>query len=128
MAKKRLQRNSANQGFTIIEVLVAMGIFTVAILGVAISATSVIKANQVSYSTTIAINLAQDKLEDLKANPTSLASGSESPILDDSGEAFARSWTVTANSPVTGVTKIDVTVTWTDYTAHTITLSSVVGN
>jgi type IV pilus modification protein PilV len=127
MAKQRMPQNSANQGFTIIEVLVAMGIFTVAILGVAISATSVIKANQVSYSTTIATNLAQDKLEDLKANPSSLANGSESSITI-SGETFSRTWTVTTNTPVTGVTKIDVTVAWTDYTAHTITLSSVVGN
>jgi type IV pilus modification protein PilV len=127
MTLKKISQKANTEGFTIIEVLVAMGIFTVAILGVAISATSVIKANQVSYSTTIATNLAQDKLEDLKANPASVASGSESSI-PVSGETFSRTWTVTANSPVTGVTKIDVTVTWTDYTTHTVTLSSVVGS
>jgi type IV pilus modification protein PilV len=127
MTIKKISQKANAKGFTIIEVLVAMGIFTVAILGVAISATSVIKANQVSYSTTIATNLAQDKLEDLKANPTSVASGSESSI-PVSGETFSRTWTVTVNSPVTGVTKIDVAVTWTDYTAHTVTLSSVVGS
>jgi type IV pilus modification protein PilV len=112
-------------GFTLIEVLVAMGIFTVAVLGVAISATSVIKANQGSYSTTIAINLAQDKLEELKALPASLASGG--PVTDTiNGETFSRSWTVTANSPISGMQRIDVTVTWTDYGSRSITLSSAV--
>jgi type IV pilus modification protein PilV len=112
-------------GFTLIEVLVAMGIFTVAVLGVAISATSVIKANQSSYSATIAINLAQDKLEELKALPASLASGG--PVTDTiNGETFSRSWSVTANSPISGMQRIDVTVTWTDYGSRSITLSSAV--
>ena len=118
-------RAEKQNGFTLIEVLVAMGIFAVAILGVAISATSVIRANQSSYSTTIAINLAQDKLEELKALPASLASGG--PITDTiNGETFSRSWNVTSDSPITGMKRIDVTVTWTDYGSHTMTLSSAV--
>ena len=112
-------------GFTLIEILIAMSIFTAAVLGVAISATSVIKANQSSYSTTIAINLAQDKLEELKALPASLASGG--PVTDTiNGETFSRSWTVTSNSPISGMKRIDVAVTWTDYGSHSITLSSAV--
>ena len=118
----RVQRRN---GFTLIEILIALGIFTAAILGVAISATSVIKANQSSYSTTIAINLAQDKLEELKALPASLASGG--PVTDSiNGETFSRSWTVTSDSPITGMKRIDVTVTWTDYSSHSITLRSAV--
>jgi type IV pilus assembly protein PilV len=121
MKPKRQERD----GFTLIEVLIAMGIFTAAVLGVAISATSVIKANQSSYSTTIAINLAQDKLEELKALPASLASGG--PVTDTiNGETFSRSWTVTSNSPITGMMRIAVTVAWTDYGSHSITLSSAV--
>jgi hypothetical protein len=85
----------------------------------------VIKANQSSYSATIAINLAQDKLEELKALPASLASGG--PVTDTiNGETFSRSWSVTANSPISGMQRIDVTVTWTDYGSRSITLSSAV--
>ena len=112
-------------GFTLIEVLVAISIFTVAILGVAMSTQSVIRANQTSYFTTIATNLAQDKMEELKANPASLASGG--PITDVfSGVTFTRTWTVTPDLPVDAVTQIDVTVIWTAYGNRTITVSSAV--
>ena len=123
--RNMIARGQRQNGFTLLEILIAMGIFTAAILGVAISATSVIKANHNSYSTTVAINLAQDKLEELKALPGSLASGG--PVTDTiNGETFSRSWTVTSDSPVTGMKRIDVTVTWTDYGSHTITLRSAV--
>jgi type IV pilus modification protein PilV len=113
------------RGFTLIEVLVAMNIFSVALLGIAMSTASVIKANQVSYYTSLANTLAQDKLEQLKATPSSIASGG--PVTDTiSGKSFSRSWTVTANSPATGMHKIDVTVTWTDYQSRSITLSTAV--
>lgn len=112
-------------GFTFIEVLVAISIFTIAILGVAMSTQSVIRANQENYFTTIATNLAQDKMEELKANPASLASGG--PITDVfSGVTFTRTWTVTPDFSVDAVTQIDVTVIWTAYGNRTITVSSAV--
>jgi type IV pilus modification protein PilV len=114
-----------SNGFTLIEVLVAMGILSIAILGLAVGATSVIKGNQSSYATAIAVNLAQDKLEELKARPASLASGG--PVTDTyDGQTYSRSWTVTNNSPISGMKRIDVTVTWTDYQTKTVTLSSAV--
>lgn len=112
-------------GFTVIEILVAMGIFSVAILGLAVGATSVMRANQVSYNHTIASNLAQDKLEELKARPGSIASGGpeNKPV---GNMTFTRTWTVTPNDPVGGVTRIDVQVNWTDYTAQSVSISAAV--
>src|SRR6185369_7485390 len=93
-------------GFTLIEVLVSIVIFSVAILGFAASTMSVIRDNQASHFVSVASALAQDKLEELKSNPATLASGG--PITDTlSGETFSRSWTVTNNSPITGMHKID---------------------
>ena len=59
--------NGAAKGFTVIEALMAMVIFGVAILGLAIGATTVVRANQTSLYITIATNLAQDRLEELKS-------------------------------------------------------------
>jgi len=59
--------NGAASGFTVIEALMAMVIFGVAILGLAIGATTVVRANQTSLYITIATNLAQDRLEELKS-------------------------------------------------------------
>jgi type IV pilus modification protein PilV len=121
-----VQSSRLQGGFTLIEILVAMAILGIAILAIAAGATSVIRANQTSYFNTIATNLAQDKLEELKANPATMASGgpvTEPPI---DGVTFTRNWTVTADTPVGGLSQIDVTVTWTDYAARTLTISSAV--
>lgn len=110
-----------------------MFIFSIAILGLAVGATSIMRANQTSYFSTIATNLAQDKLEEFKAKtasalpncPTYTASNcSDSPQY--SGLSFSRSWRILSNTPVTGVSQIDVKVDWTDYIAHSLTVSSAV--
>lgn len=124
------QKNAAS-GFTLIEVLVAMCIFAIAVLGLAIGATSVMRANQTGLYTTIATNLAQDRLEELKSRTTANINTTGSPEnnLSVSGVpvTFNRSWTVTSNcNSVTGLTCIAVTVTWTDYISHTLTISSAV--
>ncbi len=132
--KKFLQTGkSGARGFSLIEVLAAMAIFAIAVLGLAIGATTVVRNNQISYFTTIANNLAQDKLEDLKAKtvsslpscPSYTTTGcSDSPV--SSGLTFTRSWQIVLNQPVTGVNRIDIKVDWSDYTTHTLTISSAV--
>jgi type II secretion system protein I len=125
MLTKTDHGTARNKGFTVIEVLVGMSIFAIAILAVAISSKSVIQTNQKNYFHTIATNLAQDKMEELKANPTTIASGG--PITDViSSVMFTRTWTVTADSPIAGVNRIDVTVIWTNYGNQTFTISSAV--
>lgn len=124
---------TSHEGFTVIEVLVSMSIFAIAILGLAVGATSIMRANQTSYFSTIATNSAQDKLEEFKAKtasalpncPTYTTSGcSDSPSY--SGLSFNRSWRIITNSPIAGVNQIDVKMDWTDYIAHSLTISSAV--
>ncbi len=118
-------------GFTIIEVIVSMAIFTVSILGLAASVTGIMRANQTSYFQTTATNLAQDQLEQLKSN-TILPNCPNYTIGDancfDSpaslGLNFTREWRIPNPSPVAGVIWFDVRITWTDYINHTVTVSS----
>lgn len=136
--KKTLNRKSfglrvagcrSKSGFTLIEVLVAMAIFAVAVLGLAMGAASVMRANQTSYFTTIATNLAQDKLEELKAMPAANITGGGPEIKTFVGAPapFTRTWTVTAAcNGVTGLSCITVTIAWTDYIPHTVTVTSAV--
>lgn len=128
--KWTLAHRMSHGGFTVIEVLVSMAIFSIAILGLAVGATSVIRANQKSYLSTIATNLAQQQLEQLKsrtlANVTTCSSNCDNPVPTYQNVAFTRTWTVTANTPAAGVTQIAVTVQWTDYTNHTVTITSSV--
>lgn len=122
-------RRTSHGGFTLIEILVAMVIFAIATLGLAMGVASIMRANQTSYFTTIATSLAQDKLEELKANPASIAScatNCDNPVPIFDNVTFTRTWVVTEDTPVAGVKQIEVTVTWTNYTDHSLTMSSAV--
>jgi len=122
--------NGAAKGFTVIEALMAMVIFGVAILGLAIGATTVVRANQTSLYITIATNLAQDRLEELKSRTSgTITASSETQTV--SGVTFTRSWTVDAggvnNCPnVSGLICIAVTVNWRDYAQRSVVISSAV--
>ena len=122
--------NGAASGFTVIEALMAMVIFGVAILGLAIGATTVVRANQTSLYITIATNLAQDRLEELKSRTSgTITASSETQTV--SGVTFTRSWTVDAggvnNCPnVSGLSCIAVTVNWRDYAQRSVVISSAV--
>lgn len=124
----KLKRKS---GFTVIEVLITISIFTVAILGVAMSAASLMKAGGTSLYTTVATNLAQGRMEELKSRlvsalpvcPTYTTAGC-SDTVTSGGLAFTRRWQVIVDSPVPGVNRIDVQIEWNNYNAtHTVTLS-----
>ena len=119
----KVQSSRLHGGFTLIEVLVAMSIFSIAVLGLAVGSATVMRANQTSYFTTVAANLAQDKLEELKSRTAAnITSGNDTQPVNN--VTFTRNWTVTSGSPVEGVMLIDVTVTWNDYTNHSLTISS----
>lgn len=129
-------QENVTAGFTLIEVLVAMCIFAIAVLGLAIGATSVMRANQTGLYTTIATNLAQDRLEELKSRtPGNINTNGSPQNVPVSGVpvTFNRSWMVdSSNCPapppnnISGLICITVTVGWTDYTSHSVVISSAV--
>ena len=122
-----------DDGFTLVEILIALTIFSFAVLGLAIGTVSVIRTNQSSHLRTSAVNLAQARLEELRAMTSTAFSGlscssstpcSDSPVA--SGVTFTRQWWITTNSPVSGVNKIDVSINWTDYTSQSMTFTASV--
>ena len=110
-------------GFTLIEIMIAIFILAVGLLGVAGVATTVINGNALGKKVTTATTLAQGKMEELKGTSySSIVSGS-----DTQESIYTRTWTVTSDSPASGMKTIEVAVafSWRDST-HNVTLKTIV--
>ena len=114
-------------GFTLIEMMVAILLVGVGLMGLAALSTTVTRANVQSSGLTAASALAQERIESFQTQPYgSIASGSDTRLLD--GVAFTRSWTVTPDDPAPGLKTIAVTVSWaTRGTTHSTRLSTIRG-
>jgi Tfp pilus assembly protein PilV len=120
-------------GFTFNEVLVAINVIVIAILGYSLSTVGVIRGNLMNDSTTVAVNLAQDKMEQLKAQKK-LANDDRCPSAGDHAITangtpngiFNRCWRIVDSPLGTHLKQIDVTVSWRDRENREIVLSSLV--
>jgi type IV pilus assembly protein PilV len=116
--QKNTTLSKSNMGFTLIEALIAMAIFSIGILAVGSMQISNTRNNTTGNITTQATMLARQKIEELKTVPdvTELTSGTDpnNPIDVDgnSGGIYTRQWNVT--NPLGGSTsrQVSVTVSW----------------
>jgi len=70
MMRKLTMRDAPNhQGFTILELVLALGILSIGLLFLSALLLTVIRTNNYSYLNTVALQLAQEKIETLKATP-----------------------------------------------------------
>ena len=104
------QLHSSN-GFTLIEVLVAMVILSIGLLGTAALITGIIKSNQVSNRITTATVLAQDKMEEIKSVGYSNAVTEIKAFLPPD-DKYEREVTVVDDSPAANMKTVTVTVYW----------------
>jgi prepilin-type N-terminal cleavage/methylation domain-containing protein len=108
-------------GYSLVEILVALAVFSLSAPGIAVGVSLAVRASHISENFTLATILAQDKLEELRAQFGFRGSGEDTPR-----PGFRREWFIAADSPETGVTRIDVAISWTDYQSHSIALATVV--
>ena len=121
------------EGFTLNEVLVSIAMISISILGFSLNTMSVIRGNYISKNVTTATFLAQDKIEQLKSPVplTDVGNCAAPPEKDitatgSSGGIYARCWTIKDSPLGAGLREITVTVRWTDYLGHKVTLSTLV--
>ena len=126
---------AGQQGFTLLEVMIALVIFAVGVLGLAAMQIDFIQGNDTARELTEAANRASDKIEqlmsvgytdsdlDVSANPHTEASG-----------GYNLSWTVQhpdqdgsggVNGDEDTFKTIQMTVTWNDGTARSFTMNTM---
>ncbi|MBW2576382.1 MAG: prepilin-type N-terminal cleavage/methylation domain-containing protein [Deltaproteobacteria bacterium] len=115
-----IRKSKKDEGFTLIEVLIAISIFAIGMLAVATMQISAIKVNSNAGKITTRITWAQDKLEKLMALPytDSQLQAAGSPFQETTSDGYIVSWTVTDNTPITNTKLITVTVTGREKTTR----------
>jgi type II secretion system protein I len=105
-----------NSGLTLLEVLISMVIMSISLLILLNMAMVALHGNDWSNKTTIATQVMQEKLEQLRSE-ISPASGS------DTTSGVVRQWTV--SNAGSYLRKVDITVTWKDISSKVKTNSLV---
>jgi type IV pilus assembly protein PilV len=132
-------------GFTLIEVLIAIAILTIGLLAVAKMQISAIQGNYFSGNTSVALSLAEDKMEDLLGRTYTDADLADTQAGNDAdlsslvtkdheelninaggtaGGIYHRIWNVADNTPITDTKTITLIVTWGN-DRHRVTLSCI---
>lgn len=139
MKNKHLEKTiylKQSQGFTLIEVLIALAIFSIGILGVAAMQTSSTRGNTAAGKVTSNVTWATDRIEELMALPyahADISAGNHSVAagnlttatdgidnnsdgrIDEAGETgnITIEWTITDDIPMNRTKNIQITVTRT---------------
>ena len=133
MLRRLLALSRYEDGFTFNEVLLAMNVIVIGILGYSAGTGNLIRWNSGSRDYTVAVNLAQDKLEQIKAqkNWTDVnncpASGDHDiAATGEPGGQYNRCWVI-ADSPLGAELKeITVTVSWPGRESRQVTLATLI--
>lgn len=114
-----------SKGFTLIEVLIALVILSISLLGVASLMITTTKSNAFGSHMTEAATFAQDKLEELRAvSWVNITPGSDHQ-QSSTGLDFARNWDV-KEIGTGNLRTITLTINWNDGISHSITFLSAI--
>jgi Tfp pilus assembly protein PilV len=111
------------KGASVVEIMVALLIFGIGLVAVIrVLPESSAKTTR-SRNKTIAVNLAQEKIEELMArnyDHADLSPGSHDDPNNPVDDHYMRAWTITDNTPVQGMKMISVTVSFPTSSADSV--------
>ena len=102
-----------DRGFTLIEIMIAITLLSVGLLGMAGLTVGIIRSNSLSSEVTEATTLAQTKMEDIKRLGYSGVTAQSEAYNTISGYPTYRRVTQVANTP-TGMKTVTITVLWSN--------------
>jgi prepilin-type N-terminal cleavage/methylation domain-containing protein len=134
MIRQRLvQHLSPYTGFTLSEVLIAMVVLSIGLLGLSAMTLAMGKSLTLSQNLTIATTLAQDKIEAVKQTPYAQVDAADYPLEDYNTipgyPQFRRAVVIHSNSPLADTKTVIVTTSWPRQRSaepYTVTLTTVI--
>jgi prepilin-type N-terminal cleavage/methylation domain-containing protein len=125
----KIIRLGNNKGFTLLEILVAITVFSIGLLGMATLTTGIIKGNKFSKNMTTATTLAQDQMEKIigvgySGTPTSDTTTTEDYNSITNYSSYKRVTFTQVDNPAEGMKKITISVYWGS-DAHSVVLRTI---
>jgi len=121
----RYIKKGKDNGFTLIEVLIAIVILSVGLLGMASLTVAIIKGNKLSSDLTTATTLAQDKMEDIRRTSYAGVVSETKAALSSPYDEYKREVTVTDDAPATDMKTVSVKVYWGASDGHFSELKTI---
>jgi type IV pilus assembly protein PilV len=113
------KRKRHEQGFTLLEIMIALSILAIGLLAVASLQMTSIRGNAFASGVTEGTTLATDRIEKLLALPYTDAALSAGDHTDsDPPSGYAVNWQVTDDVPLNNTKTIELIVSWRDHTAQ----------
>jgi len=122
-----MRRAQNQRGFTLIEIMVAITLLSIGLLGMAGLTVGIMRGNALSSQVTTSTALAQDKMEDIKrVGYSGVAEGRSTEDYNDiSGyPLYQRVTEVDVESPDPGMKTVTITVLW-DSGASSIAVETI---
>ena len=115
-------------GFTLIEVMIALVIMSIGLTALAAVQISAIRGNDFSKRMTTAISIAEAKMEQIKSSSYVNILSESSIQITQSNMHFTRQVTVTNNiAPLTNTKTVNVTVSWSEGSkSHSVPITAIV--
>ena len=124
-ATHKIKTKRDNRGFTLIEVLIAMAIFSIGILAIGSMQVTSINSNARARMHTEGYTWVGNRIEGLTTlsyDDDDLTAGDHGPVAEGT---YAISWTVQDDTPVVGAKTIRVTVTGANPRARPLSINYV---
>jgi type IV pilus assembly protein PilV len=118
---------SIEEGFTLIEIMIALVVMSIGLTALAAVQISAIRGNAFSKRMTTAMSIADGKMEQIKNGSYASIISESATQVTQSNMNFTRQVTVTNNSPLANTKTVNVTVSWSEGSkSHMVPITTIV--